>query len=161
MTKLEEFIEIHGDKEFEHASRAVSELDEDPPDSPKQSDILGKEFIEHYGVKGMQWGVRRSRSQLRKANKKRESTEAKRAKQIKKKAKKSGVSSLTNKELGDLNKRMQLEQQFNNLNPKTSAYKKGTGFAQEVLKVGNMGNQAYNLATSPAAKVIQESLKKK
>lgn len=71
-----------------------------------------EEFLEHHGVKGMRWGVRRKRGADGRV-----STEAKRADEILSKAKKHGRKSLTNKELGDLTKRLELERKFNQLNP--------------------------------------------
>lgn len=42
--------------------RLYNQLDEDPPDSMKQSTDNVDDFLEHYGVKGMKWGVRREGS---------------------------------------------------------------------------------------------------
>lgn len=142
--------------------RLYKELDEELPESLKQSSIdKVADFIEHYGVIGMKWGVRKDRGVRKGKKQSRSSTEAKRAKELMQKAKRHGVTSLTNKELGDLNKRLELERKFNSISPQASVYKKGMSFAQEVLKVGNMGTQAYSIATSPAAKVVAKSLKKK
>lgn len=67
----------------------------------------------HYGVKGMKWGVRKSRSSFRKNKTKGWSKEAKEADRIKKKS----VHQMTNKELQTLNKRMELENSYKRLNP--------------------------------------------
>ena len=65
----------------------------------------------HYGVKGMKWGARKSRSSKKKTRG--WSKEAKEADRIKKKS----VHQMTNKELQALNKRMELESNYKRLNP--------------------------------------------
>lgn len=73
----------------------------------------------HHGVKGMKWGVRRSRSAKYKGKTKGWSKEAKEAYRIKQKK----VKQMSNKELQTLNKRTQLEQEYKRLNP--NAVKRG------------------------------------
>lgn len=113
-------------------------------------------FLAHHGVKGMKWGVRRARG----ANG-RVSTEAKRADEILKKASTHGHKSLTNKELGDLNKRLELERKFSQLKPeKTSVIKSGAKAAKSVLSTGRTVNDAIAFANSPAGKLVRSSLMK-
>lgn len=66
------------------------------------------DFLAHYGVKGMKWGVRRK-------TKGPSSTEAERKTAVKTQAKKEGVRTLSNKDLQDAITRMNLEQQFKRL----------------------------------------------
>lgn len=80
------------------------------------------EVLEHYGIKGMKWGVRRTREQLARARGERKqkkaantSDDAKRASEAKAKARKGGVSALSNSELQALTQRMNLETQYSNL----------------------------------------------
>lgn len=124
-----------------------------------QSDDLtesGKDFVEHYGVSGMRWGKRRASVSTK------VSTEAKRTDQILEKAKIHGKKSLTNKELGDLNKRLQLEQQFSQLAPKKkSKVNAGHSFVKQALAVGATVNTAIAFANSPAGKALKTSLSKK
>lgn len=94
----------------------------------------------HYGVKGMKWGVRKSRSS---SGKKRGKTygwskDAKRANAIKKKS----VKQMSNAELQALNKRMELENNYNRLNP--SKVKKGLLIAGAIA--GGLGtiNSLYS-----------------
>lgn len=118
------------------------------------------DFIEHYGVKGQRWGVRnKSKITLGKKDL-RTSTESKRASEVLRKARKHGISSLTNKELGDLNKRLDLERKFSSVGPK-SKLNVGANFVKSSLSVGRSVNDAVAFANSPAGKFLKENLKKK
>jgi phage gp16-like protein len=95
----------------------------------------GREFIAHYGVKGMRWGVRRSASPTEvttqsvvnaglssktkvkaKGGQAHPATDdAIKAAMQKQKLKKSGTAALSNKELSELRDRLQLEQQVKQL----------------------------------------------
>ena len=71
----------------------------------------------HHGVKGMKWGIRRAKKQ---ANM---SEDAKTAAALRKKK----VSEMINQELTQLNKRMEMETKYNQLNP--SAVQRGMKIA--------------------------------
>lgn len=86
-----------------------------------------EDILKHYGVKGMRWGVRGGASSVGPS-----SSDAKTAAKAKRKAQTSGVKSLSNQELRDLNQRLQLEQTYNNLNPTTVG--KGQKFVGQHLK---------------------------
>lgn len=92
----------------------------------------------HYGVKGMQWGVRKDDSGGSSLGKHKKpepekSPEAKAAQAAKAKAKKSGTTDvLTNKELQDFVTRMNLEQQYGRLNKKQTS--PGAKWVQDTLK---------------------------
>lgn len=82
--------------------------------------------LEHYGIKGMKWGVRRTPEQLGHKRPKSEDYVASRQQR------KKGVSGLSNKELRDLNERLRLEKEYRNL---TSSEKEaGRKAANQVLK---------------------------
>ena len=114
-----------------------------------QSNEVG-DFLEHYGVKGMRWGVRN-------ADRPAASGDAVAFRDIKTKAKKGGVSALSNKELKEFNERANLEQQYHRLNP--SAKKKALQFTADIL-LGVGKQQAMKLAGDVAAKQIANLLKK-
>ena len=114
-------------------------------------------ILAHFGVKGMRWGVRRSRSQLEGG-----SDDHKNAVSARAKAKKGGTKSLSNKELQDLITRMNLEKQYTTVVP-TSRGKRllsgGVKFTADVL-VGVGKQQATKLASDHATRLVGQLLKK-
>jgi hypothetical protein len=67
-------------------------------------------FLAHYGVKGMKWGVR-----VRSSSKEAPSEDSNRSTAIRARAKTGKVKALSNKELQEAINRMNLEQQFKRL----------------------------------------------
>lgn len=109
-------------------------------------------FLKHFGIKGMKWGVRRKRSSEH------DSEDAKAALEAARKVKKHGSSSLSNKELQALVTRMNLEQQLSKLQTqKPSTFQKGKKAVQEILSVGQLANQTIQLINSPAVKTLTKS----
>ena len=102
----------------------------------------------HYGVLGMKWGVRRSRSKSSYISKKKRkkaastknmSADAKEAARLKKKS----VSQMSNAELRKYNERKQLEQQYAKLNP--SNIKRGIAIAGTVAgTLGTAGKKIFD-----------------
>lgn len=129
-------------------------------------------ILAHHGVKGMRWGVRRKAtvgaqevivSDRRKKLKTSggsghpASSDAVRARTLGQIGKKSGVKSLSNKELQDYSQRLQLEQNvkrlnFNDANP-------GKKFVLTIL--GQTGkNQASQLADQAASIAAKEAIRR-
>lgn len=97
----------------------------------------GQEFLTHFGVKGMRWGIRKSRTTMpsyqgptpvnvkTKSNSSKietsggqnhpASSDAKNSAAVRQKLQKSGINSLSNKEMQDLVNRLNLEQQVSKL----------------------------------------------
>lgn len=108
-------------------------------ESLEQSNIVG-EFLEHYGVKGMQWGVRKKRSLSDDAKK----VAANRGRK---------ASELSNQQLRELNERLNLEQNYNRMNP--TRIQRGQRTAAQILAVGGTVNAAIALARSPAGRALR------
>ena len=111
-------------------------------------------FLEHYGVKGMKWGVRRFSSRKGKAKvTPRPSDEGKAARKILDKQKKFGTSSLTNHELRMVNARVKLEQEFHRLNPPPKGkLERGDAFVKKALGYGATAVSAYEFFNKESVK---------
>lgn len=116
---------------------------------------MSDETLEHAGVKGMKWGVRRKeRSKLKQGP----SDDAKTAHKALVKSKISGVEALSNKELKNLNERLNLEQSYARLSYNPGKLKKGLDTVTGLLKAGNTVNEAVKFAESPVGKKMAASI---
>lgn len=132
--------------------RFYGQLDETPPPSlMKHSAVI--DFLDHHGVKGQKWGVRR-RTTGGSVTTHRTSGDAKRVTNLRKKK----PSELSNKQLKDVNARLNLEQNFRRLNPGKIA--SGKHMAEALVATLTLGATAYNLVNSPAGKAAIASGKK-
>lgn len=143
--------------------RYYSQLDEDPPESLAQTVDLGAQFLEHYGVKGMHWGVRSAppaavatkatsvvpRGTKRKTKIKVEggenhdaSEDAIKVAQSTAKLRKSGAAALSNKELQDLQTRLNLEQNVSRMVVSKSAFSRGRSFVRGLTGVNRELNES-------------------
>ncbi len=123
------------------------------------------DFLEHFGVKGMKWGVRRrsgGRSSARPGAKQGHSKDAKEFAVIQKKAKRGGSpKALTNKELQAFNQRMDLERRYKQLQPPSPAAARaatGKKVVTGILAAGITVNQVMAFANSPAGKVLKNNM---
>lgn len=113
-------------------------------------------YLEHFGIKGMKWGVRKVDGG---SSSNGQSEDSKNAALAGAKIKAGGIKSVSNKELQDLVKRMQLEQQFNELKGKshnTPVGPKAAKFAKDFAI--NFGKQEVGKILSA---VIAKQLKGK
>jgi hypothetical protein len=111
------------------------------------------EFLQHFGVKGMKWGVRRNQPK----KPVRRSADAKKAKTILERRERSGTSSLSNNDIQIAIRRLQLEQQLGQLTtapPRQSAIRRGHRTITEALNMGQTVNRAMTFARSPAGRAM-------
>lgn len=86
------------------------------------------DYLQHYGVRGMKWGVRK------RSRRSSGSSDYRTARKLKKK----GVKNLSNKELQTLNQRQSLENTYRQNNP--SAIKRATKFISRTAgAIGTVG----------------------
>lgn len=116
------------------------------------------DFLEHYGVKGMKWGVRKSRKQRRREAKLRRLEEKSAKKKINAsedaktvaKLRKKKVSELSNSELKLVAERLNLETKLNKVNQ--SYVDSGHAKLKKAVSVGETLERVHKLATSDAGK---------
>lgn len=119
------------------------------PDSPLE------DVLEHFGVKGMRWGVRKRRTDDGPG-----SADAERAKRHAATVAKKGTKALSNKELQELVTRMNLEQQFSTLSTKQKQEKSAKNVIKQVLQTGRTVNDVIQFVNSPAGKQIRKVLER-
>jgi hypothetical protein len=120
------------------------------PSSLAQSVPVVDDFLAHYGIKGMRWGIRRNRAQIDAGS----SDDAARANEIRAKVRTSGVSSLSNQEMQQLVQRINLEQQYARLTYSPSKLQQGKARVDSVLATGKTINNVYQFANSPMGKMM-------
>jgi len=158
------------------AARALrgyySQLGEEPPDSLKQSTDLVENILSHHGVKGMRWGVRRKAtvgpqevivSDKRKKIKTKgggghpASSDAVRARTIGQIGKKSGLKALSNKDLEEFNRRLNLEQNTKRLMYEDSSPPKK--FVKTVLRQTG-SKTADEVSKDATSKIIKKTIRR-
>lgn len=110
-----------------------------------------KLFLEHFGIKGMKWGVRR-------ADPGPGSSDHEEVVKVKAKSKAGGVRSLSNTDIQKLVTRMNLEKQYSTLNP--NGFDKAKKIIDSLLGLGGTANQVMGFVNSPSGKLIKDGFKK-
>jgi hypothetical protein len=128
--------------------RLYNQLSEDPPESMIQSTSdTGLSFIEHHGVKGMKWGVRKRRN---------ESARARTFGKAKGKEKSKDVKDLSDQELRNIVNRMNMEQQYKRL--ASGQNNNGSSAVKKILAAGATINSAIAFSRSPAGRALTTAL---
>ena len=110
------------------------------------------DFLAHYGVKGMKWGVRKDRSRSSSSSRRERSEDSARASAAATKAKSKGYDSLSNAEMRQLLERLNLERQMTQLQP--AQVSNGRKFANGALKTVKYTNNVLNFVNSPAGRLL-------
>ena len=113
------------------------------------------EFLEHYGIPGMRWGVRRSRGSNGRVGRKTSSSSKDRS-QVDKLARRP-VKSLSNKQIQQINNRFQLEKTFNQMRTERSVINRGHNYVKTGLAVAGTGVAIYKLVNSKAGQAAIET----
>lgn len=113
--------------------------------------------LEHYGIKGMKWGVRRSEKQLARARA--QTPESKKTEATRQRAKKLGIGSVSNADMKEAITRMNLEDNFNRLSSERKS--KGRKFVDNLIQdVTGIGRtQARNAANQEIARLVSDAIK--
>lgn len=128
------------------------------------------DILEHFGTKGMHWGVRRARAADGRVRGPSRSTrggisaDAAKAKESHSTIKTHGVAALSNQDLQHLVSRMNLEQQYTRLttsNTNQNKVKKGYSAIKAVLGVAKTVQEVHSVANSPMMKDLKKQLDKK
>lgn len=109
------------------------------------------DFIEHVGVKGMHWGVRRGGK-----SKVKPSQDSKQANAVLKKAKTGTIRSLSNNEIRTFTTRLQLETQFRNATP--SNFKKVMNTIRSILGMGKTMNEVAAFSNSASGQAVRSGM---
>lgn len=120
--------------------------------------MLGTVVLEHHGVKGMKWGSRKGPSSKPPLL----SEDHVIAEVHKGTIKQHGVKALSNADLEQLNKRMQLEQTNRDLaGKKPNTFKSGHRHVKDFLNVVKTLNDIHNTVNGPVGKIALKVAKAK
>lgn len=109
-------------------------------------------YLSHYGILGMRWGVSRSSSKRRSSGRKESSEDHKQSRINKSKS----TKELSTAELKALTNRLQLEKQYRELAPKD--LRKGLSVVKSITATGATIASLYALSTTPMAQAAKKAI---
>jgi len=129
--------------------------------SPSAAMREAGEFLTHYGVKGMKWGVRKSDSSSGGSSAaKPPSADYKTAASAQRKIDTGGTHTLSNQELQGLINRMNLERQYHNMTAQHgSEMNRGLDTVKKALKVGKTVEDVRKFMKTPTGQAVKTGLK--
>lgn len=113
--------------------------------------------LEHYGVKGMHWGVHKKSAPPSPTG--RGSEDFRAVSSHAKKIQKGGTRELNTQELRQLVERMKLEQQYSQMVARKSTIEEGHDKVRKILSYGQTLNNAYTIINGPITKAIIKQMK--
>ena len=114
------------------------------------------EALEHYGTKGMRWGVRKNASGVIRGTEDHIT-----ARVLTNRARSKGTSHLSNEQLQAVVQRINLEQQYARLTYKPTKAEKARGYLKGALSAGKTVNEVIKFIDSPAGKILNQGIAKK
>jgi hypothetical protein len=116
-----------------------------------------EDYISHFGIRGMKWGVRRSDAQLSKTSG--DSVDAARAATTLKTIKTTkSLSSVSDADLNHLINRINTEKRYAELDTKTASLAKRNKTIKTILATGVLMNEAVNFVNSPVGRTVGNRL---
>lgn len=117
------------------------------------------DYLMHYGIPGMKWGIRKNRTSVGKKptrQKKRQDSYSRDYLDSKPLRSKS-YKQLSTSEIRGLNKRLEAESQYRRLNPK--GFDKGMAIAKKAIAIGGTAAGIYALSKNPWVPVGEDLIK--
>lgn len=148
--------------------RYYSQLDEKPPESLMKHTDSVEDILEHVGVKGMKWGIRKSESAVTVSDRRKKlktsggaghpaHPEAIRAHTIGQIVKKSGTKAVSNQDLQIFANRLQLEQNVSRL----THNEKSAGLKVSGMILKQAGNKVISEITGGAMSQVKKAFLKR
>lgn len=113
------------------------------------------EFLQHFGVKGMKWGVRRATGRGAKKKAPRRSADAKKKDTILERRARGGTRVLSNNDIQIAVRRIELERRIDTLAPPRNTGERVRRVISGLLTDGRTVNDAISFANSPAGRAVQ------
>lgn len=125
--------------------------------SPNTGSRPSAVVLKHYGVKGMRWGKRKPGTGEASTHVKRsdDHPDHKETRELKREK----PRTLSNQEIQRINKRLQLERTYAELNAKQNPINKGHDAVKSVLAVTATASAAYAFTQSPLGKELIKAVK--